>query len=131
MPFWTPTSPSAAVYPTTACIDEPCFFPDPNPPPYNRVDSGYFPGHTSPKNSLRKFTSISTSYRKSLSLMKTMSTSTPQKNSNFILKAERTANLFQNSVATPALVASIVNWKYVNALPPKNNPKLQLQRHTP
>ena len=39
------------------------------------------------------------------------------KNDGTIVKAERPADLFRNSIATPALVASILNGKYVNALP--------------
>ena len=38
-------------------------------------------------------------------------------NSGIIVKAKRPADLFRNSIATPALVASIINGKYVNALP--------------
>ena len=38
-------------------------------------------------------------------------------NSGKILKASRPVDLFRNSIATPALVASIINGKYVNALP--------------
>ncbi|MBE5846003.1 MAG: IS66 family transposase, partial [Butyrivibrio sp.] len=38
-------------------------------------------------------------------------------NSGKIVKAKRPADLFRNSIATPALVASIINGKYVNALP--------------
>ena len=38
-------------------------------------------------------------------------------NDGTIVKAERPADLFRNSIATPALVASILNGKYVNALP--------------
>ena len=38
-------------------------------------------------------------------------------NDDTIVKAERPADLFRNSIATPALVASILNGKYVNALP--------------
>lgn len=38
-------------------------------------------------------------------------------NSGKIIKAKRPADLLRNSIATPALVASIINGKYVNALP--------------
>lgn len=38
-------------------------------------------------------------------------------NDGTILKAPRPKNLFRNSIATPALVASIINGKYTNALP--------------
>ena len=38
-------------------------------------------------------------------------------NSGVILRAERPKDLFRNSIATPALVASIINGKYVNAIP--------------
>ena len=38
-------------------------------------------------------------------------------NSGVIIKAPRSVDLFRNSIATPALVASIINGKYVNALP--------------
>lgn len=38
-------------------------------------------------------------------------------NNGTIIKAPRPADLFRNSIATPALVASIINGKYVNALP--------------
>lgn len=38
-------------------------------------------------------------------------------NDGTILRAPRPADLFRNSIATPALVASIINGKYVNALP--------------
>lgn len=38
-------------------------------------------------------------------------------NDGTIIKAERPVDLFRNSIATPALVASIINGKYVNALP--------------
>lgn len=38
-------------------------------------------------------------------------------NDGTIIKAERPVDLFRNSIATPALVASILNGKYVNALP--------------
>ena len=34
-----------------------------------------------------------------------------------ILKASRPVNQFRNSISTPAFAASIVNGKYVNALP--------------
>ena len=38
-------------------------------------------------------------------------------NDGTILKAPRPRDLFRNSIATPALVASIINAKYTNALP--------------
>ena len=38
-------------------------------------------------------------------------------NTGDIVTAPRPADLFRNSIATPALVASIINGKYVNALP--------------
>ena len=38
-------------------------------------------------------------------------------NDGTIVKAPRSVDLFRNSIATPALVASIINGKYVNALP--------------
>ena len=38
-------------------------------------------------------------------------------NDGTIIKAPRPTDLFRNSIATPALVASIINGKYVNALP--------------
>ena len=38
-------------------------------------------------------------------------------NDGTIIKAPRSVDLFRNSIATPALVASIINGKYVNALP--------------
>ena len=38
-------------------------------------------------------------------------------NDGTIIKAKRPADLFRNSIATPALVASIINGKYVNAMP--------------
>ncbi len=38
-------------------------------------------------------------------------------NDGTIVKADRPADLFRNSIATPALVASILNAKFVNALP--------------
>ncbi|MBP5623834.1 MAG: IS66 family transposase, partial [Lachnospiraceae bacterium] len=40
-----------------------------------------------------------------------------KKNNDVIVKAPRSVDLFRNSIATPALVASIINGKYVNALP--------------
>ena len=40
-----------------------------------------------------------------------------KKNDDKIVRAPRPADLFRNSIATPALVASIINGKYVNALP--------------
>ena len=40
-----------------------------------------------------------------------------KKNSGVIVRAGRPADLFRNSIATPALVASIINAKYVNAMP--------------
>jgi transposase len=39
------------------------------------------------------------------------------KNDGTIVKAPRPVDLFRNSIATPALVASIINGKYANALP--------------
>ena len=38
-------------------------------------------------------------------------------NNGVIVKAKRPVDLFRNSIATPSLVASIINGKYVNALP--------------
>lgn len=38
-------------------------------------------------------------------------------NDGTIIRAERPLDLFRNSIATPALVASIINGKYANALP--------------
>ncbi len=38
-------------------------------------------------------------------------------NNGKIVRAERPVDLFRNSIATPALVASIINGKYVNSLP--------------
>ena len=38
-------------------------------------------------------------------------------NDGTIVKAERPVDLFRNSIATPSLVASIINGTYVNALP--------------
>ena len=38
-------------------------------------------------------------------------------NSGKMVRAKRPTDLFRNSIATPALVASIINGKYVNALP--------------
>ena len=38
-------------------------------------------------------------------------------NDGTIMKAPRPRDLFRNSIATPALVASIINGKYTNALP--------------
>ena len=38
-------------------------------------------------------------------------------NNGVIVKAPRSVDLFRNSIATPSLVASIINGKYVNALP--------------
>lgn len=38
-------------------------------------------------------------------------------NDGTIIKAQRPADLFRNSIATASLVASIINGKYVNALP--------------
>ena len=38
-------------------------------------------------------------------------------NDGTIIRAKRPADLFRNSIATPSLVASIINGKYVNALP--------------
>lgn len=40
-----------------------------------------------------------------------------KKNTGVILKADRPKDLFHGSIATPSLVASIINGKYVNALP--------------
>ena len=40
-----------------------------------------------------------------------------KKNTDVIIKAPRSVDLFRNSIATPSLVASIINGKYVNALP--------------
>ena len=40
-----------------------------------------------------------------------------KQNNGVIVKAPRPVDLFRNSIATPALVASIINGKYVNALP--------------
>ena len=40
-----------------------------------------------------------------------------KKNTGVIVRATRPADLFRNSIATPSLVASIINGKYVNALP--------------
>lgn len=40
-----------------------------------------------------------------------------KKNTGVIIKASRPADLFRGSIATPSLVASIINGKYVNALP--------------
>jgi transposase len=40
-----------------------------------------------------------------------------KKNDGTIIRAPRPVDLFRNSIATPALVASIINGKYVNALP--------------
>ena len=37
-------------------------------------------------------------------------------NDGTIVKAKRPADLFRNNIATPALVASIINGKYVNAM---------------
>ena len=42
---------------------------------------------------------------------------TSKNNDGTILKAPRPKDLFRNSIATPALVASIINGKYTNALP--------------
>lgn len=38
-------------------------------------------------------------------------------NDGTIIKAPRSVDLFRNSIATPALLAAIINGKYVNALP--------------
>ncbi|SDB57574.1 Transposase [Pseudobutyrivibrio sp. YE44] len=38
-------------------------------------------------------------------------------NDGTIVKAPRSVDLFRNSIATPSLVASLINGKYVNALP--------------
>lgn len=40
-----------------------------------------------------------------------------KKNTGTIIRAPRPADLFRNSIATPSLLASIINGKYVNALP--------------
>ena len=40
-----------------------------------------------------------------------------KKNTGVIVKAPRSVDLFRNSIATAALVASVINGKYVNALP--------------
>ncbi len=40
-----------------------------------------------------------------------------KKNDGTIVKAQRPKDLFRNSIATPSLVASIINGKYTNALP--------------
>lgn len=40
-----------------------------------------------------------------------------KKNTGSIIKAPRSVDLFRNSIATPPLVASVINGKYVNALP--------------
>ena len=40
-----------------------------------------------------------------------------KKNSGVVIKAPRPTDLFRNSIATPALVASILNAKYTNAIP--------------
>ena len=40
-----------------------------------------------------------------------------KKNTGSIIKVPRPADLFRNSIATPPLVASVINGKYVNALP--------------
>ena len=40
-----------------------------------------------------------------------------KKNTGVIIKAPRPADLFRNSIATAPLVASVINGKYVNALP--------------
>lgn len=40
-----------------------------------------------------------------------------KKNDGTIIKAERPADLFRNSIATASLVASMINGKYANALP--------------
>lgn len=42
---------------------------------------------------------------------------TSKDNNGKIIRAERPVDLFRNSIATPALVASILNGKYVNAIP--------------
>ena len=42
---------------------------------------------------------------------------TSKKNTGVIKKAPRPADLFRNSIATPALVASVMNAKHTNALP--------------
>ncbi len=40
-----------------------------------------------------------------------------KKNDGTIVKAKRSKDLFRNSIATPSLVASIINGKYTNAVP--------------
>ena len=40
-----------------------------------------------------------------------------KKNTGVIVRAPRPADLFRNSIATPPLIASMINGKYVNALP--------------
>lgn len=45
-------------------------------------------------------------------------------NDGTILKAPRPKDLFRNSIAPPALVASIINGKYTNALPLERQAKL-------
>ena len=40
-----------------------------------------------------------------------------KKNDGTIVKAKRPKDLFRNSIATPSLVASIINGKYTNAMP--------------
>ena len=45
-------------------------------------------------------------------------------NGGIILKAPRPKDLFLNSIATPALVASIINGKYTNALPLERQTKI-------
>ena len=40
-----------------------------------------------------------------------------KKNDGTIVKAKRPKDLFRNSIATPSLVASIINGKYTNAIP--------------
>ena len=40
-----------------------------------------------------------------------------KKNDGTIVKAKRPKDLFRNSIATPSLVASIINGKYINAIP--------------
>ncbi len=41
----------------------------------------------------------------------------PKDNDGTIIKGPRSVDLFRNSIATPSLVVSLINSKYVNALP--------------
>lgn len=51
-------------------------------------------------------------------------------NDGTILKAPRPRDLFRNSIATPVLVASIINGKYTNALPLERQAKTyKMKRH--